>query len=297
MKLVPALAFITLVFSSCLSNQFYVGKTFAGGEYVPPRELNLGRRLYTEYCISCHGVKGDGKGVAALGMETPPRDFTLGIIKFSDVMAGDLPHGDSIFQSLEHGLGGTAMLPWDLSRPQQKALWNYIKTFAPDIWEGKDKALGERIVPTPDPFSLARKNAAIKQGRKVYHVTASCQTCHRAYVTAEEYQQMTRELTGDADDIDEEFYKLKIQESDHGYKILPPDFTFHPLRSIRTKSTLSDLYIRIAAGIGGTTMPPWKDSLEEQDIWALAYYLQHLMEMRDNPARHELIQRLEGGGR
>ena len=285
------IVFLPFLLSACLSDTFYEDKTFAGGEYVTAKELNLGRRLYTEYCISCHGVKGDGKGVAAKGMAIPPRDFTLGIIKFGDVLSGDLPHEESIFQSLEHGLNGTAMLPWDLSLQQKRALWRYIKTFAPDVWEGKDKTLGERIVPPPDPFSLARQNAAIKQGRKVYHVTASCQTCHRAYVSAPEFQRMTRELNGEAEQPDEEFYQLKIQESDHGYKTLPPDFTFHPLRSIRG-TNLTDLYIRIAAGIGGTTMPPWKDSLESQEIWALSYYMQHLMKMRGTPARKKLIEHL-----
>ena len=272
---------------SCEPSTFREGKIFAGGQYVSPATLNLGERIYKEHCLACHGEKGDGQGVAAKGLLTPPRDFTKGSIKFGDVLSGELPHDASIYQTLTYGLGGTAMLPWDLSQPQMVAVWQYIKTFAPSVWEGKEKKLGEKILPTQDPFGLARKTLAIDLGRKIYHTTANCQSCHRAYISAEEFRQMSKEET-----LPPDFYKLKPQESDHSdFTSAPPDFTFHPLRSIRGVR-LDDLYVRLAAGVGGTTMPPWKGTLDDDEIWALAYYIQHLMEMRDQPARRKLIERL-----
>ncbi len=275
----------------CLPSEFREGKVFAGGKYVPARTLNKGKQIYAEYCMSCHGVKGDGKGVAAKGLATPPRNFTSGFIKFGDVVSGDLPHDESIYQSLKHGLNGTAMLPWDLKPGQMEVVWQYIKTFAPKVWEGEDKKLGEKITLTKDPFGLARKSSAIKLGRKVYHVTANCQSCHRAYVTGQEFDKISRELTGDPGEIDDEFYKLKLQDSDYGYMVTPPDFTFHRLRSIRGTS-VDDIYLRLAAGVGGTTMPAWQGTIEDEEIWAVAYYVQHLMEMRNKPARKKLMDRL-----
>ena len=285
----PAMA---ILLSSCWVGSFHEGKIFAGGKYISAQTLGEGKKIYAEYCMACHGVKGDGKGVAAKGMKTPPRDFTLGLIKFGDTLSGELPHDESIYQSLKYGLKGTAMLPWDLKPKQKEAVWQYIKTFAPKVWEGEDKKLGERITPTKDPFTLARKSSAIKLGREVYHVTANCQACHRAYITPREFDEMSRKLTGEAGEADDEFYQLKPQESDYGAVTLPPDFTFHPLRSIRGID-LSDLYLRIAAGVGGTTMPAWKETLTDEEIWAVSYYVQHLMEMRDRPARRELMERLE----
>ncbi|MDY0038779.1 MAG: c-type cytochrome [Desulforhabdus sp.] len=35
-----------------------------------------GQTLYEDNCLICHGEKGNGKGPAAAGMETQPRDFT-----------------------------------------------------------------------------------------------------------------------------------------------------------------------------------------------------------------------------
>ena len=43
-------------------------------------------------------------------------------------------------------------------------------------------------------------------------------------------------------------------------KILPPDFTFNELRG---GDALADIYRAIAAGIGGTAMPTWKNVLPD----------------------------------
>ena len=69
-----------LGFVSCSAEKhFHEDKVFAGGLYVSAKTLNKGKALYTEYCMACHGVNGDGKGVAAKAMKVPPRDFTKGI--------------------------------------------------------------------------------------------------------------------------------------------------------------------------------------------------------------------------
>ena len=286
------IALSALSLTSCEEQAFREGKVFAGGKYVSAQTLNKGKQIYTEYCMACHGDKGDGKGVAHKGLATPPRDFTLGIIKFGDVVSGELPHDESIYKTLNHGLNGTAMLPWDLKPGQLEAVWQYIKTFAPKTWEGKDKKLGEKITGDNDPFGLARRDQAIKMGKEVYHVTANCQSCHRGYVNFEELNEMTKRLTGDsADELDDEFYALKPQESDHNYLITPPDFTFHEIRSVKGLD-IKDIYVRLAAGVGGTAMPAWKDTITEEEIWAVSYYVQSLMEKRNTPARKAMIGRL-----
>ena len=38
--------------------------------------VKAGRELYIEYCISCHGVKGQGNGKKAASLDTQPVDFT-----------------------------------------------------------------------------------------------------------------------------------------------------------------------------------------------------------------------------
>ena len=59
----------TIVFSTslvlltgCEPSEFREGKVFAGGKYVSAATLNKGKQIYMEYCMACHGEKGDGKG-------------------------------------------------------------------------------------------------------------------------------------------------------------------------------------------------------------------------------------------
>jgi mono/diheme cytochrome c family protein len=276
--------FILLSMTSCSENHFREDKVFAGGLYVKKETLNKGKQIYTEYCMACHGVKGDGKGVAAKAMKVPPRDFTKGVFKFGEVIAGELPHDKHFYKLLEKGLHGTAMLPWDLTEGQMFAVVNYIKTFAPQVWEGKDKQLGEQIVITKDPFGAAHKMAAIKMGEKVYHGEASCWSCHRAYLPRPELAKVSGMDTGD---IDAEAYKIKLQETEWGFKNIPPDFTWH---TVRSAETVEELYIRLVAGVGGTAMPSWKDTITDEQIWAVAHYVKYLMDLKDSSKRHDFMQ-------
>lgn len=286
------LLFVFLSFG-CSKKEFVEGKYFAGGKYVSAKTLNKGKLIYTEYCMPCHGVNGDGKGVASKGMQVPPRDFTKGLFKFGNVLSGELPHDSHFKNILKKGLNGTAMFPWDMQEGQMEAVIQYIKTFAPDTWEGKDKELGEAIKPTKDPFGLAHRTAAIKKGKKVYHMTASCQTCHRAYATKKELNAWAVEAGDEPlamEDFDEELYKVKLQETEWGFLNVPPEFTWNTVRSART---VEELYVRLAAGVGGTSMPSWKDTLTDEEIWAVAYYVKSLMELKDRPERDILMSELK----
>jgi len=293
LKSLLVIALLPLVFISCQDQTFSEGKIFAGGQYVEAKDLNKGKMIYMDYCMQCHGVKGDGKGVASKGMTVPPRDFTQGLYKFGNVLAGELPTDEDIERIIKHGLKGTAMLPWDMSKKQIYMVWNYIKTFAPEIWEGKEKKLGDKIVPTKDPFGMAHKTSAIEKGKEVYHITAQCQVCHRAYATKFELSEMNKKLNGEPmtqDDFEDDMYKIKLQESEYNVKTVPPDFTWH---HVRTGDSVEELYIRISAGVGGTSMPSWKETITDEEIWAVAHYINSLIEMKDMPARAELMKKLK----
>ena len=290
MEKLIVLLMMSLMFVGCEDNSFHEGKFFAGGKYVEASTLNKGKQIYAEYCMACHGVNGDGKGVAAKGLKVPPRNFQQGIYKFGHVVSGELPHDEDFFKLLHEGLNGTAMLPWDLTRGQMDAVVQYIKTFAPKAWEGKDKKLGERILPSKDPYGLAHRTTAIEKGKEVYHVQAQCWTCHRAYVPYQELQTLTKNATGDdADEFDPEIYKIKLQGNDYGYQSVPPEFTWN---SVRSAQTVEDLYVRLAAGVGGTTMPSWKDTITDEEIWAVAYYVRSLMDLKDSPKRAEFMENI-----
>jgi mono/diheme cytochrome c family protein len=282
---------ISVFFVACEGGNFKESKLFAGGKVVDAKTLNLGHTTYTEYCVSCHGVNGDGKGIASKGMFPPPRNFKLGLYKFGWVSAGELPHDEDFYRIIRKGLHGTAMLQWDISDQRLDAVVQYIKTFAPQVWEVKDKTLGEKVALSTDPFNLARKEYAIQYGKEVYHAVANCQTCHRAYATKNEIVEWSKKInpTASAPEFDGTLYQVKLQDSEHGYKALPPDFTWH---SVRSAQTVEELYLRLASGVGGTSMPSWKGVLEDDQIWAVAYYVKSLMEMKDTKAREELVSKL-----
>ena len=77
-----------------------------------------------------------------------------------------------------------------------------------------------------------------------------------------------------------DLYFPVAKDSDFGHKILPPDFTFNEMRG---GDTAGDIYRAIAAGIGGTAMPTWKNVLPDPDLWAMAHYVRSLVELRGTP--------------
>ena len=148
------------------------------------------------------------------------------------------------------------------------------------------------MTPQKDPFCLSSKKEAIELGKEVYYITASCQACHRGYVDLAELDKLSRKVAEEGvDELDEDFFKLKLQGTEHNYQAVPPDFTFHEMRSVRGKS-VEDIYFRLLAGVGGTSMPAWYETISDKEIWAVSYYVQSLMELRNSPERKELIKKL-----
>lgn len=291
MKLALLLALLATL-TACESTPFHESKTFAGGKVVSAATLNLGYTTYMEYCVQCHGVKGDGNGPSSKGLVPPPRNFTQGLYKFANVPYGELPHDADFYRIIRHGLKGSAMLPWDISDERLEAVTHYIKTFAPQTWEGGEKPLGVKIEATPDPYGQAKAAEAAERGAKVYHIVAQCTTCHRAYATKDELNAWNREINGaPLASFEDNLYQVKLQDSEYGYKAVPPDFTWHNLRSIRSAD---DIYQRLLYGVTGSGMPAWKGVVEDNDLWALVYYVQSLQALKQDPAaRRALMEKLQ----
>ena len=250
-----------------------------GGKQISAETLQKGFDGYTLYCYACHGEKGDGKGPASFGLKPPPRNFTLGKFKFAAVPSGQLPRDEDFVRIVKGGLHGTAMLEWDIPDVTLSNVIQYIKTFSPR-W--KEEGPGDPIEIAKDPFGAARAKEAVELGKKVYHGMAQCWSCHPAYATKQYIYDAAKELRKvETNEFRDDMYHSALKDSDYGFNILPPDFTAQPLRSIRDKTQMDDLYRVIASGIGGTAMPQWKGSLPDDQIWAMAYYVKSLMDLRD----------------
>jgi mono/diheme cytochrome c family protein len=274
--------------TSCVveNKPFKEGKIFAGDKKVSAAHLNLGYTTYIEYCVQCHGMSGEGNGPASKGLLPPPRNLTQGLYKFPWVPYGELPHDEDLARIIRHGLKGSAMLPWDISDERLDAVIQYIKTYAPQTWEGEGKTLGTKFELPADPFGPEKKAEAIAKGKQVYHVAAACTQCHRGYETKADIKSWGGDIT--ASDL----YQLKSQDGEYNYKVLPPDFTYHQLRSITDMETLVQ---RLMYGVTGSGMPGWKDVITDEEIWAVAYYVQELREVgQDQPRRNALMDKLNG---
>jgi len=249
-----------------------------GGRAVPARALEHGRDVYTHNCRACHGDAGDGQGVSAPGLRPPPRDLRLGVYKFAAVPAGQLPHDEDFVRTLRSGLHGTAMLAWDVPGAELGDLIQYVKAFSPR-W--RSEAPGEAIVGSPDPWT-GRVAEAVDRGKRVYHGLAQCAVaCHPAYATRREIAAFSKQLTKiEPTALRADLYDPVPKDSDFGVKILPPDFLFNELRG---GDSHGDIYRAIAAGIGGTAMPTWKNVLPEPDLWAMAHYVRSLVALRGTP--------------
>jgi mono/diheme cytochrome c family protein len=292
----PFAATLALVFTACSHEaepKFREPMKLAG-KVVPPGVLNAGHVAYLQYCRACHGDQGDGKGPAAPGLRPPPRNFTQGSFKFAGVLDQKLPRDEDLVRIVRGGLHGTAMLGWDVPDQKLDEIIQYIKTFSPK-WRDDD-AVGEPVVPTPDPWGEQRKAEAASRGRTLYHGFAQCLGCHPAYATKQEIYQASKEtLDTGTTDFREAMYLPEIKDSEYGVKILPPDFLFNELRSINPGTEVNDLYRILVAGVTGAAMPAWNPIAlpnKEADIWALAYYVRSLLQMQGTPAEDELRRKL-----
>lgn len=216
-----------------------------GGQTIDVATLNEGRVVYLRICAPCHGLRGDGMGPVGRNQQPPPRDLRLGYLKFAAVPSGALPRDEDFRDILKRGLKGTGMLVWPLSDREIDSVTQYIKAFAPRF---RKESPGQAVRMSVDPIrdDPARRDDFVARGREVYHQQAQCSHCHP------NYNQTNPVVT----------------------KPPAPDFRKDTLRWARH---VDDFYRVIAAGIGGTQMPTWKDALPEDDLWALSHYVRSLV--------------------
>ena len=280
--------------AACREPQEFKEPVKLAGRVVDAETLNRGRHEYMQYCRACHGDHGDGKGPAAPGLRPPPRDFTQGSYKFGWVLDQKLPRDEDLVRIVRNGLHGTAMLGWDVPDSTLADIIQYLKTLSPK-WK-EDDAVGDPVVPPPDPWGDARQNDAVARGRLLYHGFAQCLGCHAAYASKQEiYDSGKATLGTGTTDFREAMYLPEIKDSEYGVKILPPDFLFNELRSVRGGTELEDLYRLLVAGVTGAAMPAWNPVTlpnKEADIYALAYYVRALVRMKGTPAAEELHRAL-----
>lgn len=210
--------------------------------------IKAGEIIFKNRCAVCHGFKGDGQGERAKDLLFKPADFTSGVYKFRSTK--DLVPADSdLFKTLSRGLHGTAMLPWPgLTTAEKWQAVYYIKTFT-DLFDDEEVL---EIVKVPKP--VKSETEYIDHGSRVYK-KAKCYECHG------------NEGRGDG----EKAGKLK---DDWNRPIRPANFR---KQILKRGVGVEDIYLTIATGLNGTPMLSYSQVLTEDEMLALAYYIQSLV--------------------
>ncbi len=215
-----------------------------------------GRTVYVKRCLQCHGEKGGGDGSAADFMFPRPRVFADNSIhKIRTTPSGELPTDQDLFDIITLGLPGTAMPPFDMIPEQGR--WDvvaYVKSLCADF---TDPDFTDVAVPIPEIANAVAPPSspeAIERGRVAYQ-EVECFKCHGAVGRGDGVSW--NELS---DDFGELTFPANLANSD----------------SFRGGSQPFDLFRTITAGMNGTPMPSFADSLSVEQRWDLVHYVRSL---------------------
>ncbi len=268
-------------------------------DLVKRRASMEGRELYQHRCTVCHGDEGLGDGIVADITYPRPRDFGLGLFKYKTT-PGALPPSDAdLFDTIKHGLNGTAMPGWStvLSDRQIESLIPVIKSFdfaatwPPEDADDDDFDDEGRYTKT-DFISISENEPVTGQ---IEYSADSVQKGKAAFETA------CHECHGDAGRGN--ITSGKRLEDDWGYRIWPRDLTkpwTYRVSEVNgsdidksRSQTVERIYQRLSIGITGTPMPAHRaveegneDPISLEDRWHIANYVYSLRE-NANPAPGE----------
>ena len=211
--------------------------------------LRLGQEVYQVNCAVCHGVAGDGNAPAASMFAIRPRDFRAGIFKFRSTPSGTLPTDDDLLRTVTRGVRWTAMIGRpELPEYARRAVIQYIKTFSSRF------AKEQPGKPVAVPAAPTQTANLVAQGQTLYD-QLGCAACHGK--------------TGQGNGPSAQGLK-----DDWGWTIWPSDLRWRPLKR---GSDVREAYLTLLTGVSGTPMPSYGSSLDTQQAWALAYYLESLV--------------------
>ncbi|MCG6551576.1 MAG: c-type cytochrome [Candidatus Magnetominusculus sp. LBB02] len=238
---------------------FIVLAVFAMGESFAASEADVGQKVFERRCAFCHGLNGDGNGMAEFVYKKDkgkiwklyPRDFTQGVFRFRSTPTGSLPTDEDLTRILVRGIPRSSMpTTKDLSDEERRAVIAYIKTLS-KRW--KDEQPGIAIHPGDKPAWVGTPES-VEKGAQVWK-EMKCWECHG------------EKGRGDGP-------KSNDIKDDQKRPILPFDFT---IGALKRGTEDEDIYMTYTTGLDGTGMPSYEDSLNEEQRWHLVSFTKKLM--------------------
>lgn len=231
-----------------------------------PQLRSVGERIYDRNCLVCHGPKGDGKGNAALLMESKPRNYRLGLFKLKTTPWGTLPTDEDLFRTVTMGFPQYGMPAFSyLSEDERWGVVYYVQEMMAVSGRkaGSPVQLGKPVAATPE---------SIERGRAQY-ARFGCAACHGA--------------GGRGDGPLPKFFPETFRGHD-GSAVMPRDFTLsRPF--FKSGGAPRDIVRTLATGFEGTKMvsylPSLEDGKDKGPLWDLANYIHELSKSGDGEAR------------
>jgi mono/diheme cytochrome c family protein len=275
-----------------------------------PDGVKIGRGLYRQHCVHCHGVTGDGAGPTAAFLNPQPRDYRRGVFKFKSTERPARPTTEDLKHVLYEGIPGTAMPSFRLLADDElDALVEYVRylavrgeteiflrarlldeedvappmadfaaEFAVPVLEVWAAAEGTIVAPPerPDVSTPELLAASIARGKTLYRGdVASCVKCHGPNGLGD----------GSKEALYDDWNKDKKDDTPELWLLAKAPIQPRNLRlgEYRGGRRPLDLYRRIHAGIAGTPMPEspkWSEQnpkgLKPEEIWDIVNYVQSL---------------------
>lgn len=249
---------------------------FKKGELAPEpaaEMIEAGKRVYFTKCVWCHGVDGAGDGPSADRLWPRPRNFNQGTFKIRRTASGELPLFDAkkptpgqndLFETLTHGLPGSAMPSWEgiLTEEQRLQVLSFVTTqlvkdrkFTDKQSEAQTVLQLDDLKPIPATAESVAEGALLVKEKK-------CVECHGT------------EGRGDGN-----AFNLK---DDWGFSIQPANW--HKCWNFRGSRqdpyNVKNIFRTFSTGVNGTPMPSFADNSTVQERWHIANFVNSLCERK-----------------
>ncbi len=251
------------------------------GSEKTTNQLRHGYALYSKYCVQCHGVNGDGNGAVAEHLNPKPRDYTLGVFKFTSTPYGSKPRRSDLVRTVTSGITGTSMPSFDrLSEEQLSAVVEYIlaltyrgeleRQLASYAYEDEELPDEEGLQETVDEILAAWEDSSsklvmpvtvmppmteesVRLGHEIF-LGKACNKCHGKFGRG-----------GSKGNVE-------IGKDAWGNEGSAADLSSGMFRG---GDRPVDIYRRISSGINGTPMPSFKKTFQDNpdDIWHLVHFI------------------------
>lgn len=271
--------------------------------------LDESTEMYRQQCLHCHGNEGGGDGPTAAFLVPRPRDYRQGKFKRVTVDRNGRPTRSDLLTILNEGIYGSAMPNFKrFSRGELEGLVDYVRLLSMrgenelllaaatvdsesydvplgevesnyDIVWNKWKAAESKVIELegevlrPEEVTPER----IEHGRELFMSTeANCFSCHGSEGRGDG-ESLFEEVTTVDEEGEESIEKRKLLD-EWGNETRSRNFR---LGYFRFGSRPIDLYRRIKVGISGTIMPAAIETISDDDIWDLVYYVRSISSQYD----------------